>query len=163
MALWVIRGGNEGELHEDRDFREGCVAVGWGDMGDLTPLNTKASLLHRMGQVWPEWNGPQVSNMGGQLWSFKADIRQGDLVFRRLKKRPSLFAVAEVTGDYRYRPDFEEFPGYPHIREARWISHGTSRNSLEPEMLKLLGQPKTVFEVKQDFVVERIQSLASRG
>ena len=163
VALWVIRGGNEGELHEDRDFREGCAAVGWGDMGDLAGLNTKASLLHRMSQVWPEWTDPQVSNMCGQLWSFKTEIRRVDLVFRRLKKRPSLFAIAEVTGDYRYHPHFEEFPGYPHIREVRWISRDNQRNSLEPEMLKFLGQPRTVFQVKQEFVIVRIQSLASRG
>ena len=163
MALWVIRGGNEGEFHEDRDFRENCVAVGWGDMGDLAALNTKASLLHRMSQVWPQWTAPQMYNMGGQLWSFKTDIQRGDLVFRRLKKRPALFAVAEVTGDYRYHPHFEEFPGYSHVRDARWIIHATPRNSLEPEMLKALGQQRTVFQVKQDSVIKRIQSLASRG
>ena len=163
MALWVVRGGYEGEFHEDRDFRENCAAIGWGDMGDLTALDTKASFLHRMSQVWPEWTNRQVSNMGGQLWSFKADIRRGDLVFRRLKKRPSLFAIAEVTGDYRYHPHFEEFPGYSHIREVRWISQDTPRNFMEPEMLKALGWRKTVYEVKQDFVIERIQSLASKG
>ena len=86
MADWVIRGGNEGESHGERDLKAGCVAIGWGRMGDLTPLTTKDAVFSRMRQVWPLWSTQQVANMGGQVWRFKDSIQVGDLVFRRLKR-----------------------------------------------------------------------------
>lgn len=53
MAVCVIRGGNKGEFHGERDLEAGCVAIGWGKMVDLTPLTTKDAVCSRMRQVWP--------------------------------------------------------------------------------------------------------------
>ena len=163
MAVWVIRGGNEGEYHEERDFEAGCAAIGWGDMGDLTALITKEAVHSRMRQVWPCWTQTQVANMGGQLWSFKDRIQVGDLVVRRLKKKPALIAVGEVTGEYQYYPDFLIYPSYSHIRAVRWITQGVRRDSFDPESLKVLGQPKTVFEVKQEWAKERVRAIVLEG
>ena len=159
MAVWVIRGGNEGEFHGERDLKAGCVAIGWGRMGDLTPLTTKDAVCSRMRQVWPLWIPPQVANMGGQVWKFKDSIQVGDLVFRRLKEKPNLIAIGEVTGDYQYYPDFVDFPHYSHIRAARWINREVRRDSFDPEMLKVLGQLRTVFKVKQERVKEQVRAI----
>ena len=96
-------------------------------------------MFSRMPQVWPLWTQRQVTNMGGQVWRFKDSIQVGDLVFRRLKEKPNLIAIGEVTGDL---PVLSRFCGLPALlahQGAEWINREVRRDSFDPEMLKVLG------------------------
>ncbi len=139
MAVWVVRGGSEGE-YEEEALEKDVVAIGF-DPIDLTDIQTRDELKDSYQQRYPEATSNQIGNWAGQLWTFKDQIRIGDLLVMPRKKVWELVAVGEVSGGYEYHP---ESP-FSHRRAVKWINKEVHRDSLDQGFLRSMSSDLTVF------------------
>jgi 5-methylcytosine-specific restriction protein B len=85
--------------------REGYIAVGWDEVGDLTRYESDAELQEALGRWWPESRGGHLA-LARRLLSFR-DLEIGDIVVANHGKSRVL-AVGKVVGPYRYTPERAE-------------------------------------------------------
>ena len=133
MAVWVVRGGLDGEYEEDAP--EKCVIrIGFDMNVDLTDASEFDDVKNLV--QWAHEGAPQarVANFAGQIWAFKGEMQIGDLIIVP-RKGPSIMAVGEVTGRYEYSPPAS------HTRSVRWINEEVPRGPF----VGPLETPMTVF------------------
>ncbi len=98
-GFWRIRVGNEDVLRNC--IREGCVAVGWGEIDDLCNRD-KEWLRNKLREL-----NKSIVNGIRQIEGFCA-ISPDDRII--LYRRGSIWATGEVTGEY-YHEKSQEFVG----------------------------------------------------
>lgn len=158
MALWTVRAGRNGE-HEDTNLAEGVASLGW-DPGDLagTAVGLKEDLVARIRELHPDKSAAQVRNWAGQVWRFRYEMKQGDVVALPLKSRPAV-ALGVVTGDYCYRP------GLPaerrSVRPVRWERDDVPRTGLAKDLFFSLGALQTVCRITRKQAEERLRAVMS--
>jgi 5-methylcytosine-specific restriction enzyme B len=94
------------------------ISLGWGgevDWSDRKYIDYK-TVLDRWREKEPDASG----NSGNivQVWQFRGNMKVGDIVIisdGNIRYR----AIAEITGDYQYKP---QDVGYPHRRSVRWLA-----------------------------------------
>lgn len=124
-------------------FRTGVVAIGWVEMGDLSPYDTLEKLYDKYEKTYPGEHRAKVGNAVGMLHRFRNAFKKGDRVLSYDPQSRS-YMVGELAGDYRY--DSGRIPGYPHLRPVTWRGD-VERDALSVSARNSLGSPLTVFEV----------------
>jgi restriction system protein len=155
---WLARAGSDGR-HERLALDNDLVAIGWGELGDLTALSREA-LAKRIRSEYPEAGKGKVSNWTGQLSAFLHGFQVGDLVVLPLKTRP-MIAIGRIAGDYVYRPDFDV--DARHTRPVRWIRKDVPRTAVGQDLLYSLGAFMTVCRVSRHDAAQRLAALAETG
>ena len=141
-GAWLARAGSDGR-YEQLALDNDLVAIGWGELGDLTALSREA-LAKRIRSEYPDAGKGEVSNRTGQLGAFLHGFRAGDLVVLPLKTRP-MIAIGHIAGDYVYRPGFDV--DARHTRPVRWIRGDVPRTAVGQDLLYSLGAFITVCRV----------------
>jgi len=89
--------------------KDGVVAIGWGDLGDLTNLSqtqpAKVDLANRLKGEFGQTHGPTASRKAGEIKNFRHKIERGDVVVAA--DGQSIWGIGLVTDDYRYVPKAE--------------------------------------------------------
>lgn len=134
-----------GQLTEE--FKKGVVAIGWVEMGDLTPLDTLEKLRSKYMEVYPGEHRSKVGNAVGMLNRFRNVFKAGDRVLT-YDPQERIYLVGELQGDYKYSKG--KIENYPHIRSVKWKGQ-VSRDALSPSARNSLGSPLTVFEVEPEY------------
>jgi 5-methylcytosine-specific restriction protein B len=114
---WLIGAGDGGYLW-DICLREGIIAIGWNDLGDLREYNSQAEILAELIQQSDSKKKP--SNNSKACWQFCRDIKKGDVVIAR-KGIHQILGVGLVTGSYEYNEDLSDFH---HIHRVQWLLQG---------------------------------------
>lgn len=109
-------------------LKEGVVAVGWSEFGDLTGL-TYEKIKQVSKKKWKSSEHKAASD-ASQLVAFRDQIHKGDIVFA-YKLDNMVALVGEVTGNYKYytRNSVGDPKGeiyYANQRKVKWFN--TPRN-----------------------------------
>ena len=108
MAVWVVRGGSDGE-HEETFMSEGIAAIGFGmakSIGNFDKIDDLKEYAAKPSDAY-------------QLWRFARNIPNGDMVvLPRKLTNPRVVVVGRVSGDYEFRPSLAA----PHICPVEWIA-----------------------------------------
>ena len=91
-SAWLIRGGEKGE-REDSALAEGLVIAGWEELGGIQDCMTRESIRQVLRQTYPDSAENIIANWTGQLWRFRHQILEGDLVVMPLHTRPGSVAM----------------------------------------------------------------------
>ena len=91
---WLARAGSDGR-YEQLALDNELVAIGGGELGDLTALNREA-VAKRIRSEYPDAGKGKVSNWTGQLSAFLHGFQTGDLVVLPLKTRP-MIAIGRIA------------------------------------------------------------------
>jgi len=137
----MIRAGEGSRLANDFES-SGHVAIGWGELGDLSGLTTAEDVRRRTDQSYPHKSPAARANYSGQAHRFRNVIAIGDRVITYDGPRRE-YLIGTISGDYQYHPDF--FPGYDHVRRVEWGGR-VSRDVLRDNSKNSLGAILTVFE-----------------
>lgn len=145
VKYWKIAPGQVARLW-DRCVRDGNIAVGWNEIGDLTPiLGDYLKLKDHYAKTYtaeaPATRGKQVN----QLWQFLM-LTEGDIIVAN-KGITSLMGRGKVTGCYQYRNDYDE---YKHVIPVEWFDN-TERPI--PSIAKEIAAPWfgiTIEELSED-------------
>jgi len=157
MALWMLRGGRAGE-RERRMVEEAVVSVGWQELPDLSALKDRDALDAEYRRVYPESRETRIASHVNQLLDFVSTAAEGDLVVMPLSSRPAV-AVAEIAGDYAYRPDLGG--GMAHVRPVKWLRSGLSRDYLPSSLLEAFESYATFFRVEVEEAEPLLRNLAA--
>lgn len=102
--------------------RKGQLAIGWGQMGDLSKLSfhNEAELKHLVFGTHPSNTSNSCANGGRSLWRFYNDMQIGDLVI--ISASGSRKQTMHVTGDYYYVNNGDDLSHYyEHRRKAEVV------------------------------------------
>ena len=119
--------GTSGPSLWDEMRSRGCVAIGWGGLGDLTALSAipetgprKAALKALLNETHPrpatEGGDGVNGNFAGQISAFIHDIPIGSLVVAM--SGATALGIGRVTGGYRFQGNAR----FPHQRPVEWLS-----------------------------------------
>jgi MoxR-like ATPase len=145
--VWLYAPGSKA-VHWD-DFRKaGIAAIGWDDVGDLTPYRDAEAIKARMDQVSAE---PESFVNASQCLDFAHMMSPGDLVFVKRGRR-EIIGFGTVKSDYRFEPDR---PFFRHVRDVAWQSSGSW-----PTASHRLLPMKTLTEITNDeILIEELEQL----
>ena len=155
MAVWLVRAGSRGE-RQDFALDNNMAVVGWDEMPDLSPLDTRDAMAAACQEAYPGAKPRTVRNWVNQFWAFSKRMAIGDLVALPLKGQDAI-AFGRVRGDYCHRPDNPN--GAKHTRPVEWITQDTPRERFAQDILYSLGAFLTVCRIERNNAEERITAV----
>ena len=146
VKYWLYSAGNHSQNWE-RDYKEGIMAIGWDDIGDLSLYGSKEEMKGKMKEVY----GQQYSyrNQAHATWQFSHEIKVGDIVFVK-RGRKKIIGKGIVESDYYYDERRECFR---NVRNVRWIEN-SEHDAPVPSVLKTLTEitPYTEYVKSLEFL-----------
>jgi 5-methylcytosine-specific restriction protein B len=99
---WKIAPGEDAWNWENR-LREGYIAIGWDDFGDVSKMDRKDFLrkAEELIAAKPKWNKVGLE----QVWKFSR-IKEGDVIIAN-KGTSEILGIGTVSGDYYFVPGEE--------------------------------------------------------
>ena len=115
---WIYSPGDNACMW-DEFYDAGIMAIGWGEIGDLTAFTTKDAMKQKM----KECIDPTLSykNAAHATWQFANDMKPGDIVFVK-KGMHRVVGRGVVTSDYMF--DASRSDEYKNIRQINWTNKG---------------------------------------
>lgn len=140
------------EFHDD-----GIMAVGLGDIGNLTQYQDKAEIKNALKQRYDPTKS--YMNDGLALWQFSHEISVGDVVFAK-QGQHYLIGKGIVRSDYQFD---EARDDYKQIRKVEWTHEGKWEFPKELLNIKQFTL-KTLTDITQytDYV-DALETLVSGG
>ena len=156
-TLWVVHIGNDDRIAL-RAVDEGFLAIGWDDIVDLAPHDTRPKMRAAMEQAYPTMKPKSVSSSYGQPYRFAHAMQVGDPVVFPVKPTGEI-AIGRVSGPYRKSDDPELVEKeHPHTRPVEWLSV-VPRTAFTQAALHSFGSFLTV-STSDDYLEEVIAVLA---
>ena len=155
MTVWVARAGKYGE-RENLALEEGRAFIGWGELGDLSRLDTREEVLACVMETYPDIKPGTARNNAGQVFNFLKSFAIGDMFALPLKTRPAI-AFGKVVGEYEFIEDNPE--DARHSRRIDWIGEPIPRSAFDQDILYSFGSALTVFRVIKNDAEKRIKAV----
>lgn len=156
--LWMVRAGEGGYLVDDFE-RESCVAIGWQEAGDFTPIHTLEEMRNRMAASYPDAQPGRLASSASMAFKFRDRIKKGDRVVSYDPAKRE-YLVGSVASEYTYSPNV--VPDSPHIRRVEWKGR-VDRDALSVSARNTLGSISTLFEPGEEVLAELEAALAGRA
>jgi len=138
---WMVRAGNENEL-ADLVEEKSTVAIGWGNLGDVSTLESRDEFKQRYQQVYPDDSPGRVAVNASQVYRFAREISEGDYVLTYIKASREV-VIGLAVRPYEYDTDLLP-DDYYHVRRIRWLKR-VSRDDFSGPARNSMGSTLTVF------------------
>jgi restriction system protein len=147
--MWMVRAGRGGE-NVDEFLQKSVVALGWPHVGKLSPAPSKAELVARLAQAYPDEKEGTHSNWAGTLLRFAYELATGDTVVTYDRERRR-YLVGTLTSGYEWQEKLVE--DKPNVRHVKW-THQVARDGLSTGARNSLGAIQTLFKLSEDVAAE---------
>lgn len=117
IRYWLYAAG-DGSVNWEKDYSEGIMAIGWGNMGDLTAYASKEEMRSKLQELYGE--SGSYKNQVLATWQFVNELKPGDVVFVK-KGRKEILGRGIVEGDYSFNPGRGDFC---NTRTIKWTDKG---------------------------------------
>ena len=118
VQYWLYAPGHGGEKWEEF-YKQGIMAIGWGEIGDLSQFTDKNQMKAKMKETYDP-NRP-YKNDAHATWQFAKEIKVGDVIFVK-KGMHQIIGRGVVESDYIYDPSQPD--GYNNVRKVKWTHNG---------------------------------------
>lgn len=118
VRYWLYAPG-EGSCMWDEFYTSGIMAIGWGEIGDLSTFDSKNAMKIKMREVIDE--SLSYKNAAHATWQFANEMKIGDIVFVK-KGMHQIIGRGVVMSDYEY--DNTRDDEYKNIRQVDWTHNG---------------------------------------
>lgn len=118
VRYWLYTPG-EGSCMWDEFYTSGIMAIGWGEIGDLSTFDSKDAMKIKMREVIDE--SLSYKNAAHATWQFANEMKIGDIVFVK-KGMHQIIGRGVVMSDYEY--DNTRDDEYKNIRQVDWTHNG---------------------------------------
>lgn len=118
VHYWIYSPGEKAK-YWDQFYKEGIMAVGKGNIGDIKQFSSLKEVRERMKTVIDTTKS--YINDGYCAWQFANELKPNDVVF----VKQGMFKIigrGVVTSEYIY--DEKQKDGYNHIRKVNWTHNG---------------------------------------
>ena len=137
--IWAVRG--EDTVTENS---RSAMAVGRGEMGDLSRFPDKAALKEQYDALYPEETAAERTTGAGLLYRLAREIRTGDYV---ASLQGPVILLGKVTGDYAFDP---QSTGKEHRREIQWQRTLPLEEFSKDAQREISGSPLRLFPLKRN-------------
>lgn len=128
----------------DKPIKEGFVAIGWSEVGDLSKLpTTREAFREIVAGTYPERKPGSFPVTGGTLFRFTHEMKRGDVVIHP-SKIDRLVHIGIIDGDYIHLAAAES---YPNRRKVKWLKH-VPRATFSQSALHEIGTAVTLSQVR---------------
>lgn len=114
---WVYAPG-EGSYLWNEFYEKGIMAIGWGEIGDLSCYSSKSEMKEAMKTVYGD--NKSYKNDGHATWQFANVLKPGDIIFVKCGIH-KFVGRGVVNSDYVFDQSGE---AYPNIRKVNWTHNG---------------------------------------
>ena len=157
-SLWFVRAGRNG-VYAEHFLQEGLVAIGWGDVGEISPTLTDSAISRRFDTIWPNEKPRTRKTWSDQVKRFHREIQEGDSVATydpasRLYHIGTILSPVEIQNRTTEGQDRAEF-----VRKVEWES-ARLRDDLSIGTRNTLGSSLTLFLVSGTAFDELLGSAA---
>lgn len=118
VRYWLYAPG-EGSCMWDEFYTSGIMAIGWGEIGDLSTFDSKDAMKIKMREAIDE--SLSYKNAAHATWQFANEMKIGDIVFVK-KGMHQIIGRGVVMSDYEYDDTRED--EYKNIRQVDWTHNG---------------------------------------
>lgn len=118
VRYWIYSPG-DGASKWDEFYHDGIMAIGWGEIGDLTIFSSKDEMKRKMKQCYNQ--DLSYKNSAHATWQFVHHMKPGDIIFAK-KGSSKIIGRGIVTSDYFY--DAKRTDTYNNVRSIKWTHHG---------------------------------------
>lgn len=118
VRYWLYAPG-EGSCMWDEFYTSGIMAIGWGEIGDLSTFDSKDAMKIKMREVIDE--SLSYKNAAHATWQFANEMKIGDIIFVK-KGMHQIIGRGVVMSDYEY--DDTRDDEYKNIRQVDWTHNG---------------------------------------
>lgn len=119
VHYWIYAAGHGSEKWEDF-YNKGIMAIGWGEIGDLSRFEDKNQIKEAMKQVYMQPDR-SFKNDAHATWQFAKEMKVGDVIFVK-RGASQIVGRGIVVSDYIYD---ETQPGdYDNVRKVKWTHKG---------------------------------------
>lgn len=148
-SMWMVRAGRGGE-NVDEFLQKSVVALGWPHIGKLPAALSKAELVARLAQAYPDEKEGTHGTWAATLLRFAYELASGDsvLTYDRDRRR---YLVGTLTSGYEWQPQLVE--DKPNVRHVKW-THQVARDGLSTGARNTLGAIQTLFKLSEDVAAE---------
>lgn len=161
MAVWIVRAGSNGEA-EEANLAEGVVTIDWARTGDLTPYDSRESIAAMIDREYSTDSEAARRNHTSQIWRFRSEIENGDLIIMPLKTRRGSLAFGRCTGDYAFASDAPD-SFRRHRRPVEWREEFIPRSAIRQDLLYTINGSLTVFEASRNSAAARLEYAFANG
>ena len=116
---WMYAAGF-GSNRWDEYYKSGVMAIGWGEIGDLSEYSGKDEMKEAMKDVFGRTSS--YKNAALAVWQFAYEMKPGDIIFVKRGKQ-EIVGRGIVTSDYRYDSDCKD--DFGNIRDVDWTHKGS--------------------------------------
>jgi hypothetical protein len=120
--IWAYAPGPRAQFWEEF-YREGIMAIGWDELGDLSQYPDHADIAKRLREVYRLPGFP--INSSRACFDFRYSMKPGDQVIAK-RGRDEVVGYGTVTGDYDFQP---ERSTYRNVRKVRWERRGNWKSN----------------------------------
>jgi restriction system protein len=147
--MWKVHAGR-GSANVNDFLENGVVAIGWEQIGEVTPGTAKEQIVGRYAELAPHKTKNQLASGAGQVVRFLDEIQVGDRVITYdAEKR--IYYLGEITSPPRWEPGLVD--RLPRVRDVNW-SRQVSRDKLTVAARNTLGAIMTLFNVREEVAAE---------
>ena len=119
VHYWIYAAGHGSEEWEDF-YNKGIMAIGWGEIGDLSRFEDKNQIKEAMKQIYMQPDR-SFKNDVHATWQFAKEMKVGDVIFVK-RGTSQIVGRGIVDSDYIYD---EAQPGdYDNVRKVKWTHKG---------------------------------------
>lgn len=115
---WLYSPG-EGASKWDEFYHKSVLAIGWGEIGDLSSFDSKDDMKKKMKETFD--SSLSYMNAAHATWQFANEMKPGDVVFAK-KGLHTVVGRGVVKSDYKFADGFDD--EYKNIREIEWTHKG---------------------------------------
>lgn len=125
--------------------RQGYVAIGWPDIGDLSELaEDRAAYRERFQESYGESASPSIESASvGMLFRFVHVLHLGDIIVAPSPLQP-VVRIGRIAGLYEYSPSL--LHEYPNVRRVEWAA-GVPLQDLSEEARRSLRARRSLFRI----------------
>lgn len=149
IHYWLYAPGDNANKWEEF-YEKGIMAIGWGELGDLTQYDNKADIKGVLQEVNNSSN--TYRNVVHATWQFANEIKVGDIVYAK-KGIHQIIGRGVVTSDYYYD---DTHVGYENMRKVNWTNkgswpHPSTSNAVQKALTDITAYPDYVEEIENLF------------
>lgn len=118
IHYWIYSPGDNASMW-DEFYASGIMAIGWGEIGDLSDFDSKDEMKKKMKECID--STLSFKNAAHATWQFANEMKPGDIIFVK-RGMHSVIGRGIVTSGYQY--DDTRADEYKNTRQVKWTHKG---------------------------------------